>query len=492
MTAAGSPEDGRPVAVLDIGKTNVKLNLATPQGRILETLSTPNATRDGPPYRHHDLDGLEAWLLDGLEAFARRSPLGTFVACGHGSGGVLVGEGGPVMPMVDYEQPVPPRIAAAYAAQAGDYRERGSPIMAGATHLARQMLWIEEEYPRAFRRARWILGLPQYWAWRLSGVVASEVTILAAQSNLWNVPERRVTSIAKARGWDRLLPPFAPAWKALGPVRPDLARRHGLPADMAVLCGIHDSAANFYRYQAAGLRGMTVVSTGTWIVGLRAGGGLPALSEARGMTCNADVHGTPLAGALTMGGREFSLVAGIDATGDHGGGTAAGADLRMVARLVKDGVMALPSFGGEDGLFPGSAGRGTVTGPHPGSGTGTPEARRALALLYTALLTDACLDALRADGPVVLDGSFVRDPLYAPLVAALRPGTRVVFNLDAYGTAAGSALLAGHEARRRPVPIALETARHLGLTGLPAYRAAWLARAQAGASSPTPGTGAKE
>jgi hypothetical protein len=146
--------------------------------------------------------------------------------------------------------------------------------------------------------------------------------------------------------------------------------------------------------------------------------------------------------------------------------------------------MALPSFGEEDGLFPGSAGRGTIAGPLPE----TPEARRALAVLYTALLTDVCLDALHSEGLVVLDGSFVRDPLYASLVAALRPGARIVFNLDAYGTAAGSALLADHETRGQPVPVDLQTAPRLDLPEIAAYRSEWLKRARAGIPSATPGT----
>ena len=79
--------------------------------------------------------------------------------------------------------------------------------------------------------------------------------------------------------------------------------------------------------------------------------------------------------------------------------------------------MALPSFGNEDGLFPGSRTKGRITGPPPT----TPEERRALAVLYTALLTSVCLDALRSEKLVILDGSFVRDPLYAALVAAFRP-----------------------------------------------------------------------
>ena len=79
--------------------------------------------------------------------------------------------------------------------------------------------------------------------------------------------------------------------------------------------------------------------------------------------------------------------------------------------------MALPSFAFDDGPFPGSAGRGRIVGPPPR----TPEERRALALLYVALLTDTCLDLMGSAATTVLDGSFVKDPLYASLVAALRP-----------------------------------------------------------------------
>ena len=208
------------IAVFDIGKTNVKLNVVTAQGEVLETLSTPNTFpgrpalppprphRPGrmalnqsrhalPPSSPHHLRRLRPWLRQ--RAGGRRRPSS---------------------PMIDYEQPIPPSIKRAYAQAVGPYLERGSPVMLGATHIARQMLWLELEHPQDFARARHILGLPQYWAWRLSGVAASEVTILGAQSHIWNTPGRRPAAIVTARGWQRLIPPFAPAWKALGPIRP--------------------------------------------------------------------------------------------------------------------------------------------------------------------------------------------------------------------------------------------------------------------------------
>ncbi|MDX3924808.1 MAG: FGGY family carbohydrate kinase [Shinella sp.] len=466
------------VAVLDVGKTNVKLSVATADGGLLETLSLPNPVRDGPPWRHHDLAALREWVLDALGACCRRYSVEAFVASGHGSAGVLVAgdpdEGdGTALPMIDYEQPLPAAVREAYEPLSGSFLDRGSAVMHGATHQARQLYWMEKADPDAVAEARWFLGGPQYWAWVMSGVAVSEASLLGAQSHLWNVAEQRWSPIVAHRGWSRLLPPFARAWETIGRVRPSLASRHGLPPGMRVLAGGHDSSLNYYRYQAAGLNDFAVVSTGTWIVGLSDRTPLERLDEHRGMTCNSDVFGRPLGGVLTMGGREFTIVAGNDAPQEN-------VRLDVAERLVRQETMALPSFGDDDGLFPGSAGAGRIVGKAPE----TAEERKALALVYCALLTAECLDALGEAQTVVLDGSFLRDPLYPTLVAAFAPGRRVRFSLDAYGVASGAALLAGHEDRVGPAPVALSEA---GGTGRDAslfadYATRWRARARTVAS----------
>ncbi|RDL48236.1 L-fuculokinase [Ensifer sp. M14] len=437
------------IAVLDVGKTNVKLNVVTADGVVLETLSIPNPLLPGPPWRHHDLGAIGEWVFSGLAQLARRHPLSTFVASGHGSGGLLVGDDpdsgdGAALPMIDYEQAPPEVIRAGYAPLSGSFFDRGSATMHAATHQARQLYWMQECEPQAFSRARWYLGLPQYWAWRLSGVASAETSLLGAQSHLWNVAERHFAPIVDQRGWGRLMPPFADAWQDLGPVRVELARRHGLPQDLRILTGAHDSSLNHYRYHAAGLRDFTVISTGTWIVGFCGQTPLDRLDEDRGMTLNSDVFGNALGGVLTMGGREFSHVAGQDPPDGP-------VSEQIVRRLIAGKTMALPSFGDDSGLFPGSAGHGHVIGPKPE----TPMERKALALIYCALLTAECVEALGAGPLVVLDGSFLRDPLYVRLVAALLPGRQVRFNLDAYGVASGAALLAGQRTRTRPAPLYL-------------------------------------
>jgi sugar (pentulose or hexulose) kinase len=451
------------IAVFDVGKTNAKLYAMRADGRPIEAISTPNRSLEGPPYRHHDLAGLEAWLLDALAGLAGRHEIAAIVPCGHGGSGVLVGEAGPAMPMVDYEHPLPPETAAGYRAAADGFRERGSAILLGAAHAARQLYWMERAWPEALARATAWLHNPQYWAWRLSGVMASEVTSAAAQSHLWSAADRRPAGIVARHGWERLMPPMRPAWAPLGPIRPEVAARTGLDSGTRVLCGIHDSSANFYRYQAAGLSDFTLVSTGTWIVALTdRAEGADFDRERPGRTINADVSGAPVPGMLTMGGREFAAVAD---------GDAGPADRAVLARIVASGTVVLPFFGEDDGLAPGRAGQGRIVGALADNDG----ARFTLGVLYAALLTVEALDALPPARTVVLDGSFVRDPLYAALVQALAPAVEVRVNPDSVGHAAGAALLAGHETRRGPA--ALDLARpEAGLPDLARYRAAWRER----------------
>lgn len=474
MMPTPSRNDEGTIAVLDVGKTNVKLNAVTADGVVLETVSIANPVLPGPPWSHHDLGAIGEWAFSGLSQLARRHPLATFVASGHGSGGVLVGDDPEqgdcaALPMIDYEQAPPDAIRAGYAPLSGSFYDRGSATMHAATHQARQLYWMEECEPGAVRRARWYLGLPQYWAWRLSGVAASEASLLGAQSHLWNVAERHFATIVDQRGWGRLMPPFADAWQDLGPVRGEVVRRYALPQGLRILAGAHDSSLNHYRYHAAGLRDFTVISTGTWIVGFSGQTPLHRLDEDRGMTLNSDVFGNPLGGVLTMGGREFSHVAGKDPPDGS-------VPEQVVLRLIARRTMALPSFGGDNGLFPGSAGHGHITGPMPE----TPMERKALALIYCALLSAECVEALGAGPVVVLDGSFLRDPLYARLVAALLPGRQVRFNLDAYGVASGAALLAGQNIRTRPAPLSLAEPADVApfTSAISDYAARWRATAR--------------
>src|SRR4051812_3319786 len=119
------------VAVLDIGKTNVKASIATVEGAIVETVSTANAALPGPPYLHPDTDGLEGWFLDQLRSLARRHRIRAVVATAHGSLAALVGGDRQLMPMIDYDSEASAELNRRYSDLVGPLEERGSPVMPG-------------------------------------------------------------------------------------------------------------------------------------------------------------------------------------------------------------------------------------------------------------------------------------------------------------------------------------------------------------------------
>ena len=60
------------IAVLDVGKTNVKMLAITPGGAILASRQAPNAVHSGAPYPHCDTEHLRRWLTAALADLGER------------------------------------------------------------------------------------------------------------------------------------------------------------------------------------------------------------------------------------------------------------------------------------------------------------------------------------------------------------------------------------------------------------------------------------
>ena len=371
------------IAVLDIGKSNLKLLVASDDGWPIETLSVANSATTSGRYLAYDLAALEAWYLDALAEVARRHAIAAVVATAHGCGAVLVDGASAVLPMMDYEAVSPPEIDQAYELMAPPYTEVFCSNGSGAMRLAKQLLWQETACPAEFGRASCYLTTAQYVAMRLGGRAASEISQLAAQGHIWDAIGQRPSSIMRARGWDRLLPPRAEAGAVLGTVSEAVIRRTGLSPATEILCGAHDSNANLFRYTAAGLREASVLSTGTWMIGFNRGLDPAELDPDRAMVLNIDVDGGTVPSTLTMTGREYDLI-----RRDHLADDAA--VLAAIPKLAARRTLALPSFVGDDGLFPGAGRRGRIIGPMPDG----PSEWQALAVLYAAFTASSCLDAL--------------------------------------------------------------------------------------------------
>ena len=448
-------------AILDLGKTNLKLLAIDSDGRILDSLTAGNRPAAAPPYLHLDARAVWDWLLPALQRLAARHPIRAIVPCAYGSTAALIDGSGLVLPIMDYEADPPEEIKAAYAEAAPSFDEACAPTNPGGLTLGRQVFWQSRAFPEEFGRVRHILPNAQYWAWRLSGVAATEVTSLGAQTHLWAPKAGDYSSLVDRQGWRPLFPPMRKAWDVLGSITPEVAAATGLPPETPVLCGIHDSSANYLRYLAAGMSDFTLMSTGTWVINFNAAQPLDALDPARDTCSNTDIHGRPIACSRFMGGREFDILAG-DAPPDA-------ATLDDVAALIAAGTMALPSFTDSGGPFPGTGGGGRIVGTEPE----TPAARVALATLYTALMCCESIDVIGSTNDVVVDGALAGNALLCRLIAALRSGQSVQVSSDAGGTALGAALLPSMPSGGPGWTLGLADVDPVEIDGLSGYQDAW-------------------
>jgi len=444
--------------VLDIGKTNAKLTLIDSAGRTLAERRTPNTVRRDGPYPHHDTERLWGWMLGELRELSKHAQVSAIVPVTHGATAALVDDAGLVLPVPDYEHvPGDATDAARYESLRPAFEESGSPQLPAGLNLGRQLDWLQARFPAEFARARHVLMYPQYWAWRLCGVAASEVTSLGCHTDLWRPRVGRWSSLVERLGWEKLFPQRRDAWARLGTLRPELAADTGLPVDCEIVCGIHDSNASLLRHlltlQQSGP--CTVLSTGTWVIAAALGSATRPLVEAQDMLANCNVFGEAVPCMRFMGGREFGAIAGTQP---------ASFGLNELQRLIAQRTLALPCHAETGGPFAGQAGR--IHGPAPV----TPAERAALATLYVVLMTDHCLAALGASGRVVVEGAFTANAWFGPLLAGLAEGRDVTVSDDSSGTTCGAWLLDAWGSRPEA---AAQPVAALNPPGWRAYRDAW-------------------
>ena len=170
------------VAVIDIGKTNAKLVVFDLDARReIAVRTAPNRVVAGKPYPHFDTDALFRFLLGALAELYRDPGFDAISITAHGATIVVLdAEGELALPVLDYEYGGPEESWRDYGAVRPPFAETGSPPLPGGLNVGAQLFWQAKTFPARFSRVATILTYPQYWAWRLTGVLANEITSSAA------------------------------------------------------------------------------------------------------------------------------------------------------------------------------------------------------------------------------------------------------------------------------------------------------------------------
>jgi L-fuculokinase len=422
-------------AVVDIGKTHTRLVAQDGSGNAVAHFCSASPTRQtagGWPALDHL--ATEAWLFDALSGLGKhRTRLQRLFVTTHGAAVAALAGEGLALPVPDYEFAGFDDRSAATLQELDPFEATLSPVLPRGLNLGLQLDWLDRHEAAALARADTLLPYPQYWAWRLSGERASEVSSLGCHTLLWQPRQRRFSLWAHRRGWARRFAPLRAAWEALGPLRTELARTLSLPEDIQVHTGAHDSNACLARWLRHWPR-LTLVSSGTWVVVMAPGVETSALDPQAGELGNVSVRNDLVPTARFMGGRELLAVcAGADP---------ALADLPTLGALLARGLRVGPAFEGRGGPYKDRV--GTIVdarGPVEHS-TLTLAERATAAACYVAQMTAHLIERLGGARPVILEGPFAHNRVIVEVLAALLPANALfVVKDDVEGTVQGGAIL---------------------------------------------------
>ena len=413
------------VAVIDIGKTNVKVALVDlSKGAEVAVETQPNRVMPGPPWPHFDVAGQWKFVITALRRLAAEARVEGIVVTTHGACAALLdADGGLAAPVLDYEHPGPDALRAEYDAIRPPFSQTGSPTLPMGLNLGAQLHWMLTVELGLRDRVAQVVTWPQYWGFLLTGQAASDLSSLGCHTDLWNPWRGEWSPLVERLGLTGRMAPARRPGEMLGLLRPELQVDLGIGA-VPVLVGIHDSNASLLPHLMARKAPFSVVSTGTWVISMAIGGmGVP-LDPARDTLVNVNAHGEPVPSARFMGGREYDLIC----DGSTATGTAQDA-----ARVRTRGVMLLPSVVGESGPFPGRNHSWAVAPDGAGE--------RAVALsYYLALMTAECLGMIGADGPSLIEGPFGTNGSFLRMLATVT-GRPVYASEARTGTALGAAML---------------------------------------------------
>lgn len=416
---------GQATVVLDVGKTASKLSLWSTDGVQLARRTRANEPREHNGHHVLDVFAIEDWAVETLREFAGMSPIGAIIPVGHGAAAAVVRDGKLAFAPLDYECTLPGPVAEAYSLLRDSFERTGSPRLPAGLNLGAQLFFAQQVYPEAFTAGSTIMTWPQYWAYRMCGTAATEVSSLGCHTDLWDPHTRQYSSMARRTGLASLFAPLRHAGDVLGRLTGAWQERTGITGDVQVYCGLHDSnaallAARGFPEIAEG--DASILTTGTWFVAMRSASSVSAffelaMSERRDCLVNVDVAGNPVPSARFMGGREIELLTKQDVHRLDDKTQQRALIEKLPAAIALDS-MVLPSFVTDSGPFPQRCGQ-WVNEPEDS------DVRRAAIALYAALMSDTLLNQIGSRNRLVVEGRFAEADVIVRILAGLRPSQQI-------------------------------------------------------------------
>ena len=281
------------IVILDIGKTHAKVILFDAiKMEELVMYQTKNNILNDDIYPHYDVESLKKFFITSLQQIAKSFDVNSIFTSTHGACIALMSEGALALPVLDYEFDGPDQYNNEYNDIRPKFKQTGSPRMDLGLNLGAQLFWQKNNFPDQFSKVDEILFWPQYWSFWLSGIASSEISYASSHSDLWDIRQNKFIDLTIFGLSPKIkYPPLMSASTILGPLRKDLVKQTGLPENIPVYCGAHDSSVSLISASFNHDLPCTILSTGTWITIFALGSDKIDIPEQPGLMISCDCFG---------------------------------------------------------------------------------------------------------------------------------------------------------------------------------------------------------
>ena len=253
------------IGIFDVGKTNKKILLFDFNLKlILEEETRFEEELDDDGFECDNIERIEEWIKTNIVRFIRSDKYDLVAVNFATYGATLVyldSDGNRLTPIYNYLKPIddkiPERLYRRYGGQDEFCRRTASPAL-GMLNSGIQILWLKTLKPQIFSKVRYILHLPQYMSYLITGKIYSEHTSIGCHTGLWDFDNMAYHPWLADQGIT--LPNPVPV-ETIDEV---------IVEGKKIYCGIgiHDSSSSLAPY-LAGKRGKFILeSTGTWCINM--------------------------------------------------------------------------------------------------------------------------------------------------------------------------------------------------------------------------------
>lgn len=253
------------IAIFDIGKTNKKLLIFSPELRLIsETEERLPAITDEDGFECDNIELLEEWIRKSVSSLARSDEY-SLLAVNFATYGATVvyldSHGKRLTPVYNYLRPmdddIPESLYSRYDGRTEFSRRTASPAL-GMLNSGLQALWLKRTKPEVFQKVRHVLHFPQYLSYLLTGQICSEHTSIGCHTALWDFDKSGYHQWVE----DEKIPvpqplPVTTSWEV------------NINGNKFRTCtGLHDSSASLAPYFSGDSGKFLLISTGTWCISM--------------------------------------------------------------------------------------------------------------------------------------------------------------------------------------------------------------------------------